>query len=236
MVLIDTVYQRVLSLANKEQRGYITPQEFNLFANQAQIEVYEQYHYDVNYLEMRDTTNSINSDVTDLTRQKLDIFLTVLSPSVVGTFIIAGSTIQLPNYIYRLSRVQMGSVSVEYLDNHKFTDAITSGPLTKPTQDRPVYTQNNNSIRVNNGNPVTSGVGLHYYRVPDPVSWGYFVLSGKALYDSSTAKTKNFELHRSDETELVYKILKFAGVSMSKLDIMRAGQVQEQSQQQQEKQ
>ena len=29
-VSIDTVYQRVLTLANKEQRGYITPQEFNL--------------------------------------------------------------------------------------------------------------------------------------------------------------------------------------------------------------
>ena len=38
MVNVDTVYQRVLALANKEQRGYITPQEFNLFANQAQMD------------------------------------------------------------------------------------------------------------------------------------------------------------------------------------------------------
>ena len=38
-VSIDTVYQRVLALANKEQRGYITPQEFNLFANQVQIKI-----------------------------------------------------------------------------------------------------------------------------------------------------------------------------------------------------
>jgi hypothetical protein len=35
-VSIDTVYQRVLAILNKEQRGYVTPQEFNLFANQAQ--------------------------------------------------------------------------------------------------------------------------------------------------------------------------------------------------------
>ena len=47
-VSIDTVYQRVLSIANKEQRGYITPQEFNLLANQAQMELFEQYFYDVN--------------------------------------------------------------------------------------------------------------------------------------------------------------------------------------------
>ena len=39
-----------------------------------------------------------------------------------------------------------------------------------------------------------------------------------------------------EEPELVYKILKFAGISMAKLDIMRAGQIQEQAQVQQEKQ
>ena len=38
MILIDSVYQKVLALANKEQRGYITPQDFNLFADQAQME------------------------------------------------------------------------------------------------------------------------------------------------------------------------------------------------------
>ena len=33
MVNIDTVYQRVLAIANKEQRGYITPLEFNLLTS-----------------------------------------------------------------------------------------------------------------------------------------------------------------------------------------------------------
>ena len=41
MIQVDSVYQRVLALANKEQRGYITPQEFNLYANHAQKEIYE---------------------------------------------------------------------------------------------------------------------------------------------------------------------------------------------------
>ena len=42
-VSVDTVYQRVLAILNKEQRGYVTPQEFNLFANQAQMDIFEQY-------------------------------------------------------------------------------------------------------------------------------------------------------------------------------------------------
>ena len=44
-VSIDTVYQRVLALANKEQRGYVTPQEFNLLANQAQMTIFESYFH-----------------------------------------------------------------------------------------------------------------------------------------------------------------------------------------------
>ena len=46
-VNVDTVYQKVLAIANKEQRGYITPQEFNLFANQAQLDIFERYFYDM---------------------------------------------------------------------------------------------------------------------------------------------------------------------------------------------
>ena len=46
-ISIDTVYQKVLALANKEQRGYITPQEFNLIADQAQQDIFEQYFYDL---------------------------------------------------------------------------------------------------------------------------------------------------------------------------------------------
>ena len=48
MVNINDVYQKGLTLANKEQRGYITPQEFNLLADKAQKEIIDQYFYDIN--------------------------------------------------------------------------------------------------------------------------------------------------------------------------------------------
>ena len=237
MVNIDTVYQRVLAFANKEQRGYITPQEFNLFANQAQMEIYEQYHYDVNNFEMRDGTYTLNSETTELTRRKLDVFLQTIGPNVVNAFPNGGgNSIVMPDYVYRLDRVEVDEIEAEYVDSNKFKDILTSGPLVRPTSSRPIYMEHNGRIRVSNGQVVTLGVGIHFFGFPPPVSWGYFVLSEKALYDGSPNKTTHFELHPSEETELVYKILKFAGISMAKLDIMRAGQVQEQSQQQIEKQ
>ena len=47
MVNVDTVYQRVLALANKEQRGYITPQEFNLLADKAQKDIINNYFHKI---------------------------------------------------------------------------------------------------------------------------------------------------------------------------------------------
>ena len=46
MVPVDRVYQKVLALLNKEQRGYLTPQEFNLLADKAQKEIYNSYFHD----------------------------------------------------------------------------------------------------------------------------------------------------------------------------------------------
>ena len=69
-ISIDTVYQSVLALASKEQRGYITPQEFNLFANQAQMEIFEQYFYDLNQFQRDPGQNHEYSDVTTILKDK----------------------------------------------------------------------------------------------------------------------------------------------------------------------
>ena len=66
MVRIDNVYQRVLALANKEQRGYITPQEFNLLANHAQLEIIDQYFYDLNQFSRGRGNSTDFSDMVDL--------------------------------------------------------------------------------------------------------------------------------------------------------------------------
>ena len=67
MVRVDTVYQRVLAIANKEQRGYVTPLEFNLYANQAQMDIYEQYFYDLNQFSRVPGNDTEYSDIVNIT-------------------------------------------------------------------------------------------------------------------------------------------------------------------------
>jgi hypothetical protein len=45
---VNTVYQTVLSVLNKEQRGYMTPDEFNKVATQVQLEIFENYFNTLN--------------------------------------------------------------------------------------------------------------------------------------------------------------------------------------------
>ena len=73
-VSIDTVYQKVLAFANKEQRGYITPQEFNLFADQAQMEIFEQYFYDKNQFGRVPGNSYAYSDPITNLEEKIQLF------------------------------------------------------------------------------------------------------------------------------------------------------------------
>jgi len=60
MVNINTVYQTVLQILNKEQRGYITPAEFNNLAQQVQLEIFESYFPDGNQLNRQNQNNTQN--------------------------------------------------------------------------------------------------------------------------------------------------------------------------------
>ena len=73
-VSVDTVYQRVLAILNKENRGYVTPQEYNLFANQAQLEIFEQYFFDLNQYSRAAKNDTEYSNLPKLINEKLSKF------------------------------------------------------------------------------------------------------------------------------------------------------------------
>ena len=224
-VSVDTVYQRVLALANKEQRGYVTPLEFNLLANQAQLDIFEQYFYDINQFAVIDDIGAEYSDAVDTLEEKISIFETS------GT--VAGGSI-LPSNLYRIGTVIFGGNEVEQIEQKKFL-YINSSPLTTPTNNRPIYTRSGNTITVygDGGNIITSGVTCNFVKQPNSVTWGYNVVADKALYNAGTSI--NFELHNSEETKLVIKILELAGVVINKPGLVSVAAQKEASKLQQEK-
>ena len=74
-VPIDNVYQKVLALCNKEQRGYVTPQEFNLFSDKAQNEIYENYFHQLNLAQRKPNSQKQHSDILESIEHKLSGFI-----------------------------------------------------------------------------------------------------------------------------------------------------------------
>jgi len=225
MVNVDTVYQRVLALTNKEQRGYVTPLEFNLIANQAQLDIFEQYFYDINQFAIIDDIGAEYSDAVDTLEEKISIFET-------STTVTGGST--LPNDLYRLGTVIFNNNEVEQIEQKKFL-YINSSPLTVPTNSRPVYTRSGNTITVfgDGGAQIVSGVTCNYVRQPTRAEWGYNVVVNKALYNAGAST--NFELHNAEETKLVIKILELAGIVIYKPGLVSVASGKEANKLQQEK-
>ena len=59
-VNVNTVYTTVLYILNKEQRGYVTPTEFNSLAAQVQEEIFNSYFPDGNQVNRQNQQNTQN--------------------------------------------------------------------------------------------------------------------------------------------------------------------------------
>ena len=142
-VSIDAVYQKVLAFANKEQRGYITPQEFNLFAHQAQMEIFEQYFYDVNQWTRQHGNDTEFSDMLTNLQEKTDLFHTYKDNiDVITNYGDINPDVSLPD-LYRIGRVYIAyangpSSMAEYMSFSE-EGLYSDSPLTIYTKKRPIY-------------------------------------------------------------------------------------------------
>jgi hypothetical protein len=236
MINIDTVYQRVLTLANKEQRGYITPQEFNLFANQAQMDIFEQYFYDLNQFKRVPGNDTMHADMVDMLEEKISVF-EVTAPLVLATNPngVAGNLDTLPRF-YRLSGVRSGNTIMESVSKKDFR-MFSNSPLTAPTATRPIYMIDTiNSVIQIAGDGTLVEADIDYIQSPREVNWTYVVIGEKALLNATALDYQDFDLHPSEETELVLKILTLAGFTLKDPNLYQAAATEDTSNIQQEKQ
>ena len=245
MVNIDAVYQTVLALANKEQRGYITPQEFNLFANQAQQSIFEQYFYDLNQFKRVPGNQSNYADMTGIIEEKIAIFnrRTLLLQIAGG---VSFSTFALPNDFYRFINIQAdysgnfgntyvdlarGQRVVEVMSIAKANELLHSGPLVRPTVNRPIcYLEGTAGAPLEQPSalivyPEVPRLRVDYVVRPDQVQWGYIVVNEKAIWNPDASE--NFQLHESEQKNLVVKILKLAGVSIEDAGLVQVATQEE---------
>jgi hypothetical protein len=227
---IDTVYQRVLAIANKEQRGYINPQQFNLFANQVQLDIFEDYFFKLSQLEFSQKNNSQYNDLKKLVEEKTRPFENIHTDMAA----VSGTTATLPAGVYRLGGVfynnSTDTIKVESIDAGEI-EFVKQLPLVKPTAKHPVYVRTSPTSIVLYPTTVspawsTSTLNCHFISRPTAVNWGYTEINSVALYNS--ASSINFDLHESEENTLVIKILALAGINIKDTELTQIAMAKEQ--------
>ena len=224
-VNIDTVYQKVLAIANKEQRGYITPQEFNLFADHAQLDIFEQYFYDINQFGRLKGNSTEYSDMITILEEKIAIFKNIKLLYYQSPYY------QKPQELHKVGSIETGYGEIEQINHSEWLN-IKNSPLAKPTLKRAVYIDMPRGFRVYP--TFTNNVHCHYIRKPKNIHWGYTVVGDHALYDAT--QSIDFELHPSEENNLVIKILALAGISIKDPSMYQIAATEDQKNVQQEKQ
>ena len=191
---VNTVYQTVLLILNKEQRGYMTPVEFNKIGTQVQLEIFERYFEDLNQQIRIPQTDTDYADRVSNLDEKISLFKTI------GNTTYANGSFSLPA---ESGSSQATFTTVTILNQQAYTiTTITANQLTSGTTT--VYLDGIASTAYSiNGTTITlnvapaAGVDIFIVNVQDD-----FYRLGTVIYSTGALPTQ--ELERVDRGELYH--------------------------------
>ena len=235
---VNKVYQTVLTILNKEQRGYMTPFEFNKIGAQVQREIFERYFEDLNQQARMPQTEVDYADRLAEIQKKLEYF----RKAEFATYNVSDDYFEIPTDLYRLDTVayrpsqtyttwtptaaisyNSDYIEVQPVTRHEF-NLLRRSTLAAPTKEYPVYLYEENKIKTTPQLASTSGqtpIEISYIKKPEDPIWAYevgtlgefvFLPPGSSGSPIPSGGSVDFELDNSEYTELVINILFYAGV------------------------
>ena len=244
-VNVNSVYQTVLYIINKEQRGYITPAEFNSLATQAQNEIFQSYFPDGNQVNRLNQSNKQND--TEFFDMFKDISYKLYPFETTVDFIYDSATFGWSYFsrdIYKLGEIistytgQPQYDSITQLTSKKDYEKIIRSNLTAPTKQNPIcFTTNVNNI-ITPFTPLGSLLikvfpnpnilSVNCLIFPSPPRWS-FSTGPQGQYVYSGGQSINFELVSSEQTNLITNILRYCGIIINDPTIIQTAEQESRS-------
>jgi hypothetical protein len=227
--MINTVRNAVLTILSKDNRGYVTPEEFNLMAKQAQVDLFEQMFYSYSSAIVKRNAriyNTGHANIPETMEIDIDGFIvndTLQYNAPTETFFLPGTNPANPTQptLYKITdMLYNNNIEVEKVNYTKLNSLLNSNFMA-PNVTRPIYSLNNDGIKVY-PDIIVSGMTINYIRNPKDPKWTYSVLSnGEPLFNQSASDYQDFELPESDFPKIVAKILQYAGLSIRENDVVQ---------------
>jgi hypothetical protein len=244
--MINSVRNTVLSILNKNNYGYISPSDFNLYSKQSQLEVFEEYFSEYNKITNMQNTRTAGSDYADIRKpieEAMELFsqtstLTQVAPASNRFYLPSLTTTGYDYFLINKVLCYDGSGAqrvfkgeAEKVTHSKITMLVNS-LLTTPTETYPAYTQEGAVMTVYPTSiNLPNEVDAQYFRYPKDPKWTYITLTnGEPVFDQSQPDYQDFEVPVEDEYKLVSKILQYAGMSIREIAAVQFGGAEEQKQ------
>lgn len=234
--MINSIRNTVLSIINKNNYGYISPSDFNLFAKQAQLDLFEDYFYTYNFQINKENARRSGTGYADIKKGLAEVIESFsvsadLTHIATNTFTVPTAATTGSDY-YLINKVLFNNGTklkeMEKVTHTKIT-MLNNSLLTAPNETFPAYTLEGDVITAYPTTIDANGeVNCQYFRYPKDPKWTYITLaSGTPVFDSTQADFQDFELPLSDEPYLVAKILEYAGVSIREDQVYQFGKSEE---------
>jgi len=237
---VNTVYTTVLSILNKEQRGYLTPYEFNQVASQVQLDLFESFFQNLdNNLKVPQTDFDYSNPLLNIddeistfkclgtcVHSTGGVFSLPATDTLSGTNIVYNDAPTASQFaFYRLGTItclnpDSKRVEVERLQRDFFYKTALSD-MTAPSLYYPVYLYESDSVVSILPSTITTGVEATFLRKPVNVVWGY-TLGNVDQYVYAPGTSVDFELSSNNQTQIILEILKYAGVVVRDPQIVQA--------------
>lgn len=225
--MINHVRNTVLTILNKENRGFLTPAQFNSYAKFAQQIIFDDYFNEYEKYQVLDNNRRIHSgtgDVKGRLEQKIEKFLKV------GTLSEASGYYTQPDDLYKIQHVTYNSKMVEHITPHRDV-YLTLSNIAGPSEEYPGYNIIEGNIYMK-PSTLTDDIKVTYVRKPKDPKWTYQTIGENPVYNPSASDHQDFELFPDDESRLIIEILKLTGITIREADVTSAGSMLEQTEEQ----
>jgi len=245
-VNVNTVYTTILYILNKEQRGYVTPSEFNSIADLVQKEIFNSYFPNGNQQNRKNQNNSENDTEFFNMSKDVEYKLFPFKKDITFTYDVANNSFYnaTSSSIYKIGEVvitydgQPKYESIAQLSDKRDFEKITRSKLTTPTKQYPLFITTNATptsltnrlaLKVSPWTSLTSGnVVASCLLNPTSPNWNFTVGSvGQYIYSANNSV--DFQLDISEQTNLIINILKYFGVIINDPTIIQVAEQESQA-------
>jgi len=108
--MIDSVRKTVLSILNKNNYGDISPADFNLYAKQAQLDIFEDYFYDYNHQVNQENLRQSGTGYADIKKQLEEVIDSFSVETVLTQVTVSNNLYSLPADYYIINKLYYYSV------------------------------------------------------------------------------------------------------------------------------